>query len=94
VNCYLRKLFDREVDAQSIIDADKDNVGRRVPADPSVQSSAEVTVAKPSHDSDMDDERTDNESVLCLLPVVAFDSPHLDPAHRGHTLYAVRSPST
>jgi hypothetical protein len=59
-------------------------------ADPSVPSSAEVTVAKTSHDSDRYDERTDNESVLCLLPVVAFDSPHLDPAHRGHTLYAVR----
>jgi hypothetical protein len=55
-----------------------------------VPSSAEVTVAKTSHDSDRYDERTDNESVLCLLPVVAFDSPHLDPAHRGHTLYAVR----
>jgi hypothetical protein len=91
VRCYLRKLFDKEVDAQSIIDADKDNVGRRVPADPSVPSSAdEATVAKPS-DSDSDDERTDNESVfLCLLPVVAFDSPHLDPAYRGHTLSAVR----
>jgi hypothetical protein len=89
VHCYLRKLFDREVDAQSIIDANKDNVGRRVPADPSVPSSAEATVAKPS-DSDSDDKRTDTESVLCLLPVVAFDSPHLDPAHRGHTLYAVR----
>jgi hypothetical protein len=75
VHCYLRKLFDREVDAQSLIDANKDNVGRRVPADPSVPSSAEATVAKPS-DSDSDDERTDTESVLRLLPVVAFDSPH------------------
>ena len=46
--------------------------------------------SKPSHNSDRGDESTDNETVLCLLPVVAFDSPHLDPAHRGHTLYAVR----
>jgi hypothetical protein len=74
----------------SIIDADEDNVGRRVPADPSVPSPSEDMVSTPSHHSDSDDDRTDNESVLCLLPVVAFDSPHLDPAHRGHTLYAVR----
>jgi hypothetical protein len=74
----------------SIIDADEDNVGRRVPADTSVLSSAEDMVSTPSHNSDRDNDRTDNESVLCLLPVVAFDSPHLDPAHRGHTLYAVR----
>jgi hypothetical protein len=74
----------------SIIDADEDNVGRRVPADPSVPSPSEDVVSTPSHNSDRYDERTDNESVLCLLPVVAFDSPHLDPAHRGHTLYAVR----
>jgi hypothetical protein len=74
----------------SIIDADEDNVGRRVPADPSVPSPSEDVVSTPSHNSDRNDDRTDNESVLCLLPVVAFDSPHLDPAHRGHTLYAVR----
>jgi hypothetical protein len=75
----------------SIIDADEDNVGRIVPADPSVPSPSEDMVSTPSHNSDSDDDdRTDNESVLCLLPVVAFDSPHLDPAHRAHTLYAVR----
>jgi hypothetical protein len=74
----------------SIIDADEDNVGRRVPADPSVPSPSEDVVSTPSHNSDRYDKRTDNESVLYPLPVVAFDSPHLDPAHRGHTLYAVR----
>jgi hypothetical protein len=65
----------------SIIDADEDNVGRIVPADPSVPSPSEDMVSTPSHNSDNDDDdRTDNESVLCLLPVVAF----------AHTLYAVR----
>jgi hypothetical protein len=78
----------------SIIDADEDNVGRRVPADPSVPSPSEDVVSTPSHNSDRYDDRTDNESVLCLLPVVASDSPHLDPAHRGHTLYAVRLSNT
>jgi hypothetical protein len=75
----------------SIIDADKDNVGRRVPADHSVQSPSEDMVSTPSHNSDSDDDRTDNESFLCLLPVVAFDSPHLDPAHSAHTPYPLRS---
>jgi hypothetical protein len=55
-----------------------------------VPSPSEDMVSTPSHNSDSNVDRTDNESVLCLLPVVAFDSPHLDPAHRGHTLYAVR----
>jgi hypothetical protein len=74
----------------SIIDADEDNVGRRVPADRSVPSPSEDMVSTTRHNSDSDDDRTDNESVLCLLAVVAFDSPHLDPAYRAHTLYAVR----
>jgi hypothetical protein len=47
-------------------------------------------VAKPSHDSDSDDDCTDTESVLCLLPVVAPDSLHLDCEHRGYTLSAAR----
>jgi hypothetical protein len=51
---------------------------------------SEDMVAKPSLDSDSDDDCTDTESVLCLLPVVSFDSPHLDPAHRGNTLSAAK----
>jgi hypothetical protein len=66
------------------------NVRRRVPADHSVLSPSEDMVSTPSHSSDSEDNCTDNESVLRLLPVVASESPHLDPAHRGHTLSAAR----
>jgi hypothetical protein len=64
--------------------------GESLSVDPSVPSPSEDMVAKPSHDSDSDDDCTDTESVLCLLPVVAPDSPHLDSAHRGCILSASR----